>query len=282
MVTVHTTIDGFRRALDDARRDGATIGYVPTMGYLHDGHASLMTAAARDGDVVAASIFVNPLQFSATEDLSTYPRDLDHDLAICEARGVNHVLHPDVDEMYPHGPVLTTVAVADITARFEGAARPEHFAGVATVVAKLFSITGPCRAYFGEKDYQQLAVVRRMASDLSMPVEVLGCPTVREPDGLAMSSRNVYLDDAQRAAASILYRTLLEARDAVTAGASPDAVRTLMADRISTEPLAVLDYADFVDVDTLEPLDGPASRRGRLLIAARFGSTRLLDNLAAP
>lgn len=304
MVTVHTTIDGFRRALDDARRDGAMIGYVPTMGYLHDGHASLMSAAARNCDLAAASIFVNPLQFAATEDLSTYPRDLDHDLAICEARGVSHVLHPSVEEMYPHGPVLTTVTVADITARFEGAARPEHFAGVATVVAKLFSITGPCRAYFGEKDYQQLAVVRRMASDLSIPVEVVGCPTVREPDGLAMSSRNVYLDDAQRAAAPILHRTLLEARDAVSAGATPSAVRALMADRISTEPLAVLDYADLVDADTLEPLadtepgagtvDAPvaadqsaendhiASRPGRLLIAVRFGTTRLLDNLAAP
>ena len=157
-------------SLDGARAGGSTVGFVPTMGYLHDGHASLLRRAAADNDVRAASIFVNPLQFAADEDLGTYPRDLDRDLAIMAGSGVDHVLVPSVEEMYPE-PVLTTVTVGEITERFEGAARPEHFAGVATVVAKLFSIVGPCRAYFGEKDYQQLAVVTRMASDLSMPVE---------------------------------------------------------------------------------------------------------------
>jgi pantoate--beta-alanine ligase len=196
-VRVHDTIDGFRRALDAHRAAGATVGFVPTMGYLHDGHASLMREAARRDQVATASIFVNPLQFAATEDLSTYPRDLERDLALAEAAGVTEVFHPGVEEMYPR-PVLTTVTVAEITRRFEGAARPEHFAGVATVVAKLFSIVGPCRSYFGEKDFQQLAVVRRMAADLSMPVEVVGCPIVREADGLAMSSRNVYLTPEQR------------------------------------------------------------------------------------
>ena len=165
---------------------------VPTMGYLHEGHASLMRRAAEDNDVAAASIFVNPLQFGANEDLASYPRDLERDVALAAASGVTQILAPSVAEMYPQQ-VLTVVSVAEITQRFEGATRPTHFAGVATVVAKLFSIAGPCRAYFGEKDYQQLAVVRRMASDLSMPVEVVGSPTVREDDGLAMSSRNVYL-----------------------------------------------------------------------------------------
>jgi len=289
MVQLHDTIAGFRAALDEARRDGRTVGFVPTMGYLHDGHASLLSAAAADCDVVAASIFVNPLQFAANEDLSTYPRDLDRDLAICESRGVTHVLHPSVDEMYPGGPVLTTVTVAEITRRFEGAARPEHFAGVATVVAKLFSILGPGRAYFGEKDYQQLAVVRRMAADLSLPVEVVGCPTVREPDGLAMSSRNVYLDDAQRAAAPVLHHALLAARDLAVGGdpdrpgepVSADRVRAHLAEPIEAEPLARLDYAELVDADTLEPATAVGGRQ-RLLVAARFGRTRLLDNVAVP
>lgn len=187
------------------------------MGYLHAGHASLMRRAAAEHEVAAASIFVNPLQFAASEDLSDYPRDLDRDLAIAHDCGVAHVLIPTVEEMYPR-PVLTTVTVADITRRFEGAERPEHFAGVATVVAKLFSMTGPCSAYFGEKDFQQLAVVRRMVADLSMPVEVVGCTIVREDDGLAMSSRNVYLSPEQRAAAPVLRRALDAAEAAVDGG----------------------------------------------------------------
>jgi pantoate--beta-alanine ligase len=277
---VHETIAGFRRALDEVRRSGATVGFVPTMGYLHDGHASLMRAAAADCDVAVASIFVNPLQFAANEDLSTYPRDLDRDLALAEAAGVAHVLHPSTDEMYPGGPVLTTVTVAHLTARFEGAARPEHFAGVATVVAKLFAIVGPCRAYFGEKDYQQLAVVRRMAADLSMPVEVVGCPIVREPDGLAMSSRNVYLSDAQRAAAPVLHRSMLAAAELAAAGERSVAeVEAVVADAVAAEPEAELDYAALVDAATLEPASVVGGEQ-RLLVAARFGRTRLLDNLA--
>lgn len=279
MVAVHETIPAFRDALDAERRAGRTVGFVPTMGYLHDGHASLMTAAAAETDVAAASIFVNPLQFAATEDLSTYPRDLDRDLAICADRGVAHVLHPSVDEMYPGGPVLTTVTVADITRRFEGAARPEHFAGVATVVAKLFSIVGPCRAYFGDKDYQQLAVVTRMAADLSMPVTVVGCPIVRDADGLALSSRNVYLDPAQRAAAPALHRALLAAAEAATTGATVAAVRQVMVDAVAAVPEARLDYAELVDAATLEPAAAVGGAQ-RLLIAAHFGATRLLDNLA--
>lgn len=279
MPEVHATIAGFRAALDGARAAGATVGFVPTMGYLHDGHGSLMRAASAECDVAVASIFVNPLQFAANEDLADYPRDLERDLALAEESGISHVLVPSTDEMYPT-PILTTVTVADITARFEGAARPEHFAGVATVVAKLFSIVGPSRAYFGEKDYQQLAVVRRMAADLSMPVEVVGCPIVREPDGLAMSSRNVYLSPAQRAAAPVLHDALVAAADLVARGEeSVAAVETLVADRIGAEPEAELDYAALVDAATLDPVASVAGQQ-RFLVAARFGTTRLLDNIA--
>ena len=278
-IAVEETIAGFRSALDELRRGGATIGFVPTMGYLHDGHVSLMRAAKADNDVAAASIFVNPLQFAADEDLSTYPRDLERDLDLCSAAGVTSVLHPSAEEMYPT-PVLTTVTVADITRRFEGASRPEHFAGVATVVAKLLSIVGPCRAYFGEKDYQQLAVVTRMASDLSMPVEVVGCPIVREADGLAMSSRNVYLSDEQRRAAPVLHRALLQVVASARGGESdPSALLAELTEMIAAEPEARLDYAEIVQPETLEPavdLDGPR----RVLVAAHFGRTRLLDNIA--
>jgi pantoate--beta-alanine ligase len=279
MTEVHTTIDGFRSVLDGVRASGLTVGLVPTMGYLHDGHASLMRRAAADTGVAAATIFVNPLQFAAHEDLADYPRDLERDLELAERSGVAHVLVPSVEEMYP-APVLTTVSVAEITARFEGAARPEHFAGVATVVAKLFSIAGPCWAYFGEKDYQQLAVVRRMAADLSMPVEVIGCPIVREADGLAMSSRNVYLTDAQRAAAPVLHRSMLDAAARAADGErDARAVEAVVADAVAAEPEAELDYAALVDAATLEPAEAVGGRQ-RLLVAARFGSTRLLDNLA--
>ncbi|MCU1372498.1 MAG: pantoate--beta-alanine ligase [Ilumatobacteraceae bacterium] len=279
MPEVHATIDSFRAALDRERTAGWRIGFVPTMGYLHEGHGSLLRAAAGDCDVAAASIFVNPLQFAASEDLSDYPRDLDRDLALADDCGAAHVLVPSVEEMYPT-PMLTTVTVADITARYEGASRPTHFAGVATVVAKLFSIVGPCAAYFGEKDYQQLAVVRRMAADLSMPVDVVGCPIVREADGLAMSSRNVYLTEAQRSAAPILHRSLRAAAAAAAAGErSVAAVEAVVADAIAAEPEADLDYAALVDAATLEPATAVGGGQ-RFLVAARFGATRLLDNIA--
>lgn len=279
MPEVHTTIAGLRDALEPARRRGASVGFVPTMGYLHEGHASLMRAAAADCDVPVASIFVNPLQFAANEDLASYPRDLDRDLALAESCGVAHVLAPTVHEMYPQ-PVLTTVSVAQITERFEGAARPEHFAGVATVVAKLFAIVGPCRAYFGEKDYQQLAVVRRMAADLSLPVDVIGCPIVRDPDGLAMSSRNVYLSPEQRAAAPVVHRSLQRAV-AVAAGGErdPRAVEAVVAQAVAAEPEAELDYVALVDAATLEPAERVGGPQ-RLLATVRFGRTRLLDNIA--
>jgi pantoate--beta-alanine ligase len=275
---VVTTIAEVRARTDAARAAGQRVGAVLTMGYLHEGHASLM-AAARDGnDLVVATIFVNPLQFGPTEDLAAYPRDLDRDLAIAAAEGVDLVFAPSVEEMYPR-PVLTTVSVAEITTRFEGASRPTHFAGVATVVSKLFAVVGPCRTYFGEKDWQQVCVVRRMVSDLSLPVEVVACPTLREDDGLARSSRNVYLDAAQRAAAPVLHRALQHGRSLVLEGVvDPAAVEAGMAAVVATEPLVELDYAAAVVADTLAT---PAVLEGevRLLIAARVGPPRLLDNL---
>jgi len=252
------SIEGFRKALDEERRADHKVGLVPTMGFLHAGHASLMRRAAAECDVVAATIFVNPLQFAASEDLSSYPRDLAADQRLAEAAGVTWLFTPVVEEMYP-GPVHTTVTVAGESDGLEGKSRPAHFAGVATVVAKLLNIAGPCRAYFGEKDWQQLQVISRMVADLSAPVEVVGCPIVREPDGLAMSSRNVYLSGDERRASTVLHRALLAGADA----ADPvQAMRRVMG----SEPLADLDYADI--------------RNGRLLLAARLGTTRLLDNMA--
>ncbi len=278
VVSAYPTIVAFRAALDEARAAGKTVGFVPTMGYLHDGHASLMRAAAATCDLVAASIFVNPLQFAPTEDLSSYPRNLERDTEIAAEAGVTLLFTPTVDEMYPFGPVLTTVSVAEVSAPWEGATRPTHFAGVATVVAKLFSIVGPCRAFFGEKDFQQLAVIRRMVADLSIPVDVVGCPIVREPDGLAMSSRNTYLEGAERDAAIVLRRALDAGIAAITDGArDPAAVMATMTDVVAAEPLATLDYVAAVDAATLQV---PALLEGevRLLVAAQVGRPRLIDN----
>ena len=256
------TIESFRKALDAERMAGRIVGLVPTMGYLHEGHASLMRRAAEECDVVAATIFVNPLQFAPTEDLSKYPRDLERDLTIAAESGVDYVFTPSVDEMYP-GRVLTNVHVAEVSDGMEGASRPTHFDGVATVVTKLFAIAGACRAYFGEKDWQQLQVVRTLVRDLSLPVDVVACPIVREHDGLAMSSRNVYLSPDERRAATVLHRALL-------AGAADVAnAKRVMEDVIRSEPLVDLDYAEVVE--------GPDEIR--LLVAARVGSTRLIDNM---
>jgi pantoate--beta-alanine ligase len=275
-------IADFRAVLDRTRSGGGRVGLVPTMGYLHEGHLSHMRRSATENELTAVTIFVNPLQFGANEDLASYPRDLDRDLELCRSSGVDVVLAPSVEEMYPE-PVLTTVSVAEVSARMEGAARPTHFAGVATVVAKLFNIAGPCRAYFGEKDYQQLAVVRKMARDLSAPVEVIGGATVREPDGLAMSSRNVYLTEDERAAAPVLHRALCAGRDAILAGErSGPAVAGLVRSAIEAEPYAGFDYAEVVDAATLTPLEALVpGTEVRLLAAARFGRPRLLDNVGA-
>ncbi len=277
-ITTISSIAELRSTLDAARAAGRQVGAVPTMGYLHDGHASLMRAARAENDVVVATIFVNPLQFAEGEDLADYPRSIEADTELAEAAGVDILFTPSVDEMYPFGPVLTTVTVSDISSGWEGVTRPTHFAGVATVVAKLFNITGPVHGYFGEKDFQQLAVIRRMVDDLSIPVTVVGCPIIREDDGLAMSSRNVYLTADQRAAAPVLRAALDAGLAAISDGErSPDAVTAIMAAVIEDEPLAELDYVAAVDAATLETpehLDGDT----RLLIAAQVGKPRLIDN----
>jgi pantoate--beta-alanine ligase len=279
---VLTTIAETRARFDAERASGRSVGLVPTMGYLHAGHRSLMDRSVTSRDLTLVTIFVNPLQFGANEDLATYPRDLDRDLAMCTDAGVDVVLHPSVEEMYPLGtPTLTSVSVAEVSAPMEGASRPTHFAGVATVVAKLFNIAGPCHAFFGVKDWQQLAVIRRMAADLSFPVEVVRCPTVREPDGLALSSRNAYLTPEERAAAPVVHWALVTGAAAIAAGErSPARVRDLVADLIRAEPRADLDYVEVVDAATLQPMD-PLSGEVRLLAATRFGRARLIDNEGA-
>src|SRR3954464_7065881 len=248
------------------------------MGFFHEGHRSLMRAARADNDLVVVSLFVNPTQFGPNEDLAGYPRDLDGDTAATAAEGVDVLFLPSVDEMYPAG-ARTTVHVDGLTERLCGASRPGHFDGVTTVVAKLFSIVGPCRAYFGRKDAQQLAAIRRMTADLDLPVEVVGCPLVRESDGLALSSRNSYLTDDERAAATILSGALYMASEAVVAGVrDAAAVRRLIADTIARAPLVQLDYAEVVDALTLEPID---EIRGDALVAlaAHVGKARLIDNV---
>lgn len=273
-----TTVAALREALDAERRSGRSIGFVPTMGYLHDGHASLMRRAAAERDVVVTSIFVNPLQFGPTEDLAAYPRDLERDLGLAAAEGVAYVFAPPVDEMYPE-PMRTSVRVAGVSEPLEGASRPGHFDGVSTVVAKLFGIVGACAAYFGEKDFQQLAIVRRMAGDLSFPVEVVGCPVIREDDGLAMSSRNVYLTPEERQVAPVLQRALRLGAAAIRSGTTDaDEVRTLMRSEIQAAPLGKLDYVEVADPDTLAPLS-VATVHARLFGAVRFGRARLIDNV---
>jgi pantoate--beta-alanine ligase len=274
-----TTIAELRSGLHRSRAGGRRIGFVPTMGYLHEGHLSLM-AAGRECDEVVASIFVNPLQFGPTEDLAAYPRDLERDAKLAEQTGVDVLFVPDTAEMYPQ-PIATTVSVAGVSEGMEGTLRPTHFAGVATVVAKLFAIVGPCRAYFGEKDFQQLRVVQQMVADLSMPVTVVGCPTVREPDGLAMSSRNVYLSADERRAATVLHRALTAGAERIAGGAlDPATVERAMTAVVAAEPLAELDYAGCVDPSTLRRPNRLAPGSDvRLLVAARVGAPRLIDNI---
>ncbi|HEX4906181.1 MAG TPA: pantoate--beta-alanine ligase [Acidimicrobiales bacterium] len=279
MIEVHETIADLRSALDTARRAGKTVGLVPTMGALHAGHASLIGRAASDCDVVVTTIFVNPLQFGANEDLSAYPRSLAADIFLADENGATLVFAPSVEEMYGSGTHTTVSVGGPLTEVLEGASRPTHFDGVATVVAKLFAIVGGCKAYFGEKDFQQLAVVRRMAADLSLPVEVIGCPTVRSADGLALSSRNAYLDPDERRVAPVLHRALVAGADCVRAGeVDPAAVVAAMTQTIAAEPLFRLDYAAVVDPATFSTPD-PLTGELRLLAAAHLGKARLIDNL---
>ena len=287
-ITEIDQIASLQSLLDECRRKGRTVGLVPTMGALHSGHASLIRAAASQCDVVVATIFVNPLQFAPTEDLAAYPRDLDGDRELAASSGATVLFVPTVSEMYPFGAdrVLTTVSVAEITSVLEGAVRPGHFDGVATVVAKLFAMTGTCSAFFGEKDWQQLAVVRRMAADLSLPVDVVGCPTVRVADGLAMSSRNRYLSADDRPLASVVWRSLQAGVRAIGDGEhSPTVVSGRMRAVLDASSIVrSVDYSACVDPLTMAmppSIDGEV----RLLVAAYVGragaSARLIDNCAA-
>jgi pantoate--beta-alanine ligase len=266
-------------AADRARADDLSIGFVPTMGSFHEGHVSLMRRARSECDVVAVSIFVNPLQFGPTEDLSSYPRALDRDFAMAEAEGVNVAFAPGEDEVYPGGRPQVTVDPGPLGERLEGVSRPGHFRGVLTVVAKLLHLVGPSHAYFGEKDYQQLVLIRRMAADLSFPVEVVACPTVREPDGLALSSRNLYLSPEERKAALCLSEALQTAAERVREG-DPWGLRVAsqIAERVHAEPLARLDYVAVVDEEAFEDVD-KIVRPARALVAARIGKSRLIDNI---
>ena len=272
-------IDDLRHLLDDARAEGRTVGFVPTMGFFHQGHRSLMRAARAHHDLVVVSLFVNPLQFGPGEDLDAYPRDRDGDAAVCEAEGVDFLFAPSAEEMYPAGRPVTSVAVAGLSEGMCGRDRPVHFGGVATVVTKLFSIVGPCTAYFGKKDFQQLTIVRRLVDDLSLPVRVVGCSLLREPDGVAMSSRNAYLEPDDRQAAAVLFRALQVGVAEIEMGErDPATVRRVVANTITAEPRVRLEYAEVVSADDLERLE---RIEGRVLIAvaARAGKARLIDNV---
>jgi pantoate--beta-alanine ligase len=278
-VIVVETIADVRAACNDVRARGGTVGFVPTMGYFHEGHRSLMRAARTAHDAVVVSLFVNPTQFGPNEDLDAYPRDLDADRAVAIAEGVDVLFMPGVAEMYPEG-ARTSVHVAELTEGLCGASRPGHFDGVTTVVAKLFSIVGPCTAYFGRKDAQQLAVVRRMTADLDLPVAVVGCPLIREPDGVAMSSRNAYLSSDDRRRATVLIRALRSAADAVISGErDAAALREVLAGVLATEPAVRVDYAEIVDASTLQRVER-IERDTLIALAASVGTTRLIDNIA--
>jgi len=275
------TVAEVRSAVAAARQGGQAIRLVPTMGALHDGHGALIERAERDGGLVVVTIFVNPAQFGPGEDFDRYPRDMERDLAFCAARGVDLVFAPAAEEMYPKG-FATKVEVAGVGEGLCGASRPGHFAGVATIVAKLFNIVAPDVAYFGQKDVQQVAVLRRMAADLNFPLELLIVPTVREPDGLAMSSRNAYLTPAERAAAPALYRALRKGAGLLDGGErDPGRVRTAVAEEIKAAGAFRLVYVEVVDPDTMRPLDRVGDR-ALIALAAHLGKTRLIDNVLWP
>ena len=260
------------------RRKGGVIGFVPTMGALHDGHRALIRAARVQCDVVVVSIFVNPTQFSRTEDLAIYPRRIAQDRALCRAEGVDICFEPTTTAMYPKG-FQTVVTVPSLARRWEGESRPHHFDGVATVVTKLFGIVRPDLALFGQKDYQQCAVIRQLVKDLNLDIRLVVRPTVRERDGLAMSSRNVFLSIEERRVAPMLYHALLAARRAIEAGMTdPGSVNAIMRKVLGGEPAIGIDYLALCDPDTLEPLVR-IHRRAVILGAIRLGSVRLIDNL---
>lgn len=274
---IRYTIKDVRERVNAWKREGLTVGFVPTMGYLHEGHKSLMQAARANNDKVVVSVFVNPMQFGPNEDLESYPRDFEKDSALCESVGVDLIFHPEPEEMYADG-FCSYVDMNGLTGELCGKSRPIHFRGVQTVVLKLFNIVKPDRAYFGQKDAQQLAVIKRMVKDLNVDTEIVGCPIVREADGLAKSSRNTYLNPDERKAALILSRSLKLGRELIENGETDSkAVIKAITDSINTEPLAKIDYVDVVDFDTITPVD-KIGKSVLVAIAVYIGKTRLIDN----
>lgn len=262
------------------KRDGKTIGFVPTMGYLHEGHLSLVRASKRDCDITVVSIFVNPIQFGPKEDLSRYPRDFERDRSMLEKEGVDYIFYPSVEEMYQPD-FNTTINVEGVTKNLCGASRPGHFRGVTTVVGKLFNIVLPDRAYFGEKDYQQLITIKKMVRDLNFPVEIIGMPIVREKDGLAMSSRNSYLNEEERKSALCLYKSILLAQNLVKEGkTSVKEILDTVEEFIKSTPYTKIDYVKICDPKTLEYIeDGNIEGKKLLALAVFVGNTRLIDNV---
>lgn len=272
------TVKEVREQVKAWKKDGLSVGFVPTMGYLHEGHKSLIDKAVEENDRVVVSVFVNPIQFGPKEDLASYPRDLERDAKLCEEAGANLIFHPEKEEMY-FDDFCTFVDLDDLTKGLCGKTRPTHFRGVCTVVSKLFHIVAPNRAYFGQKDAQQLAVVRRMVRDLNFDIEIVGCPIIREADGLAKSSRNTYLSTEERAAAVILHKGLTEGEKMLKTGEKDAAkvVKTITG-IIESEPLAKIDYVEMVDWNTLKPVE---TVNGKVLVAVAVyvGTTRLIDNI---
>ncbi|HJC31925.1 MAG TPA: pantoate--beta-alanine ligase [Candidatus Anaerobutyricum faecale] len=271
------TIKEVREQVKAWKKEGLTVGLVPTMGYLHEGHASLIKKAVEDNDRVVTSIFVNPTQFAPTEDLESYPRDLEKDSRLCESLGVNLIFHPEPEEMY--APDFCTWVDMDVLSKtLCGKSRPIHFRGVCTVVSKLFNIVTPDRAYFGQKDAQQLAIIRRMVRDLNMDIEIIGCPIVREEDGLAKSSRNTYLNEEERKAALVLSQSIFLGQKMVREGETDAAkIKAAMTEKIQSEPLARIDYVEIVDGLSMQPVDTVKSPT-LAAIAVYIGKTRLIDN----
>jgi pantoate--beta-alanine ligase len=281
MLTI-TTAKQMHAAIAAFKKSGRSIGFVPTMGALHEGHLSLVRAAQAQCDVVAASIFVNPTQFGPNEDLAKYPRPFEQDHEKLEAEKIELLFAPSVEEMYPAG-ATTFVDVGELSERLDGKSRPGHFRGVATIVSKLFNIVSPDRAYFGQKDAAQVAVIRKMARDLRFHVEIIACPIVREPDGLAMSSRNVYLSANERKQALVLHRALQAMEDAFGDELRNAArLKQIAAGVFQKEPTVVVDYIEIVDPLTLEPIDGQVNEPALVAVAGKIGTTRLIDNTVLP
>ena len=272
-----TTIENICSIVNHWKDKGYSIGFVPTMGYLHDGHAALIDQARKDNDKVIVSIFVNPTQFGENEDLNSYPRDINRDKSLCEAHKADIIFSPTSDEMYHDRKAF--VNIVELSDTLCGISRPIHFKGVCTVVTKLFNIIQPTNAYFGEKDAQQLAIIRKMVYDLNFPVNIIGVPIVRESDGLAKSSRNTYLSKEERKAATILYKAVQMGKQTIKRGASADSIINTMTEIINTEPLAKIDYVSVVDAYTMLPVHEITSPV-LVAMAVYIGSTRLIDNFS--